>query len=207
MMRIMEEQGRRERLLGSVRGVLDNPVIRLAEEIANSPAARMAREFAESPTAKMLQDLADSPSIRMMQDLTDDPAVQAIRETSESPALKTMREIAESQLKALGTVRADLPTIVERPTPPMPLVHLSPDYQAQLIDEVVELRGDVAELQQEVRDVRESAARDAHRGRRQIITRDQKESRIRVWHLVVSCILSSALTALFTWALTKWLGG
>lgn len=195
MTRIFEEHERMERLLGPIRNIANNPSLRLAQEFADSPVARMAREFAESPTAKMIQDLTDSPSMRMMQDLADSPALRAVRDIAESPALK-----------ALEVVRFDLPPIDERP-PPMPFVHLPPNYQAQLVEEVVELRGDVAELQQEVRDVRESAARDAHRGRRQVTVRDQREGRIKVWHLVASCILSSALTVLFTWAVTKWLGG
>ncbi|MBI1380791.1 MAG: hypothetical protein GC161_06860 [Planctomycetaceae bacterium] len=183
-----------ERLLHPLTDLRDCPSMRIALKLANTPDPYNALGIADVHRTLTQCGAADS-------------LLAAIRHATASPVLIAMREdCGQQRLKTLVAEERALRLADDWSAPPMPALWAQPNYQAQLVEEVVELRGNVVELRQEVREVRHSAARDAHRGRRQTTTRDQRDSRIKAWHLIGSCLLSSALTWFIPWALTGWLG-
>ena len=147
----------------------------LAPIRAMEPVLRMAREFAESPAAQIARDLAQSPAARIA------------REMGENLRVPRMPSLGRG-LAGLDSPDLDRPTFKPIPMPP--------NYQAQLVEEVVELRGEVVELQEEMREVRESARRDAHRGRRQVVDRDKREARFKLWYVVLAAIITAVVSVL-----------
>jgi hypothetical protein len=63
---------------------------------------------------------------------------------------------------------------------------------------VVAQTDEIVELQGEVREVKASAARDAHRERVQSMRRDRASVRLQWWHLLLAAVLAAVLGAIAT---------
>ncbi|MFN3242515.1 MAG: hypothetical protein ACE37K_13510 [Planctomycetota bacterium] len=167
-------------------------VSRAASALASSPALSVANALSDGPTAMCAGILEQAQEAKArMEALASARAV-----FPELSGLDRLRKATDA-LRAEPSYFRPLPSALV-----MPPVRTRDEDQDErfekLTDVVVEQTGQVVELRKEVREVRDSAARDAFRGRRQSTRQSEAGTRLQWWHLVLSAVLGGLVSKLLS---------
>lgn len=181
--------------LRALRDAVDWPGLHLGRKLATSPVVGMAQEWADSPAARVARTLAESPALEAARKLTLNlPTIDMLRfDFPELAGVDRLRGLARGLEHDVLEGPSFGPEMF-RPIRSARDVHQDQRFE-QLTTVVVAQTDQVVELRREVREVKESAARDSHRERAQTIRRDRVGARLQWWHLVVASVLSAVLGA------------
>jgi putative lumazine-binding protein len=123
---------------------IEDPVLRMAREMADNPLSRLTREMVDNPLSRLTREMADSPLSRMAREMADNPISRLTREMADSPLSRMAREMADNPLSRLTREMADNPFLrITREMVDSPLLRMAQEFSADRLftNERLELGG------------------------------------------------------------------
>lgn len=195
--------------------------VRLAQDAVDaSSLSKAVRQLSGSPVTEALRALSGNPMTELTRSLQENVVSGLARNLDRNkllggiPSLSTLAPTSHVSFSELAGVdrlqelTRDLGHS-EDLSPPMVSPHLfAPIRPPRDVDQderfdgltevVVAQTEQVVELRKEVREVKDSASRDAHRERKRSIRSERTGARLQWWHMLVASFLSAILGALAT---------